>query len=85
MICNTSHPELRPGEIFLRNDAGCGFSRVKAVLPSARQGQTAYDIYGNKITVMDKVKPIFVLPSELEAAGGALMLEVRYAEIRKVP
>lgn len=77
---NIGHPELRPGEAFLRNDADCGFSRVRAVLPSARQGQTAYNVRGEKLT-MDNFKPIFVSPSELKAAGGSLMLEVRYAEM----
>lgn len=78
MFYNVDHPELQPGEVFLRNDSDCGFSRVKAVLPSARQGQTAYHIYGDKL---DGLKPIFVCPDELKAAGGSLMLEVRYAEI----
>ena len=82
-VTNKRHPELQPGESFLRNDADCGFKRTKAVLPSARQGQIAYNIHGGRLSDEVGLKPIFVRPDELEAAGGPLMLEVRYAEIQE--
>ncbi|WP_128948286.1 hypothetical protein [Bradyrhizobium nanningense] len=81
MGSNDRHPELRSGEIFLRNDADNGFARVKAVLPSARQGEIGYNIRGKKLDDEAGLKPIFVAPDELRAAGGPLMLEVRYAEL----
>lgn len=85
MSFNESHPELRPSEVFLCNDApNYGFVRVKAVLLSARLGKTAYDSYGNDLTDKINSKPIFVDRDELEATGGPLMLEVRYNEL-KIP
>ena len=80
MIFNARHPELRSGEVFLRNDADNGFARVKVVLPSARQGKVGYNIHGGKLADKVGLKPIFVDPGELHNAGGPLMLEVRYAE-----
>ena len=78
---NEGHPELRSGEVFLRNDTDNGFVRVKAVLPSSRRGEIGYDIHGKELTEKMRLKPIFVAPDELQAAGGPLMLEVRYAEL----
>lgn len=78
---NQRHPERRDGEVFLRNDADTGFARVKAVLPSARQGSIAYNVRGDKLAEEVGLKPIFVEAGELDAADGPLMLEVRYAEM----
>jgi hypothetical protein len=78
---NQNHPELRPGEVFLQNDANNGFSRVKAVLPSARQGEIAYNIDGGELAG-EMVKPIFVDPDELEEIGGHLMVEVAHFNLQ---
>lgn len=52
---NATHPELRPGEVFLRNASKISFGRIKD--PSKRLGETSYDTSGG---LMPGYQPVFV-------------------------
>jgi hypothetical protein len=66
---NRTHPELRPGEIFLSNVGADGFTKFR--WSTKRLGETAYRTDGNRI---GGARPVFVKRSELEGTPGGLSL-----------
>lgn len=60
---NDTHPELRPGEVFLTNVQEHEWQTIR--LMSKRRGSQAYDRTGTPLPADQEAFPVFVLEKEL--------------------
>ena len=61
-----THPEIKEGEVLLRNMTGEEFGRL--TFTSKRQGRIAYDGEGNQLSFKDWL-PVFLQQNELDERG----------------
>jgi hypothetical protein len=64
---NTSHPELREGEVWITNADEEGYSSVG--WKTKRKGQVAYGRDGKPVMTYESFFPVFAQRKELEDAG----------------
>ena len=74
------HPDLKEGEVFIRNDGSEGFKRLLTVLKTARQGTKAFNI-NRALIQLEGFKPIFCQKEELDQNGGESKLDARIAAL----